>query len=163
MGKELAQFLMDENYIPESLTLGGFSLGAHVAGYAGNILNGTIKAIYGLDPAGPFVNGNSAYLLNSKDAKNVQSIKTTNWFGTNKVIAHQNFYPNGGTSPQPGCTIFEKFFTLGCSHHLSHELFRYSIPWYHYLDFKKCSPKGTQAIFAEENEIARFGFHVDKR
>lgn len=36
----------------EDVTLVGFSLGSHIAGMAGNYLDGKIKKIVGIDPAG---------------------------------------------------------------------------------------------------------------
>lgn len=64
----------------------------------------------GLDPAGwlftkPFIVP-KYYRLHKDDAKFVQAIHTdTNYFGLGSDLdfGHQDFYPNSGASPQPGC------------------------------------------------------------
>ncbi|MEQ2158209.1 hypothetical protein GOODEAATRI_009878, partial [Goodea atripinnis] len=86
-----------------SIHLIGVSLGAHLAGFVGANLNGTIGRITGLDPAGPmFTSATPEERLDPSDAMFVDVLHTDmNSHG------HIDFYANGG-SDQPGCpkTIF---------------------------------------------------------
>ena len=92
-----------------SMHLIGHSLGAHVAGYAGEWVPGTGR-ITGLDPAGPsFEDEDIRVRLDPSDANFVDVIHTDAenllklGFGTDKPMGHADFYPNGGAD-QPGCT-----------------------------------------------------------
>lgn len=92
------------------MTLTGHSMGAHVIGIAGGNLDGKIGKIFGLDPAGwgftkPFIIS-SKDRLDKTDAKWVQCIHTdSSILGTIVKLGHQDFYPNSGNSPQPGCFL----------------------------------------------------------
>ncbi|CRK90495.1 CLUMA_CG004162, isoform A [Clunio marinus] len=89
----------------EELTVVGFSLGAHVAGFAGkNVNRGRINTIIGLDPAGPlFPIRNPSERLNATDAEYVEIIHTNSRMtGIGFPIGDADFYPNGGMT-QPGC------------------------------------------------------------
>lgn len=91
----------------------GHSLGAHVAGYAGNFVESQlglkIGRITGLDPAGPaFQYTDPLVRLDPTDATFVDGIHTdaaadfiTGW-GMEQPVGHIDFYPNGGQN-QPGC------------------------------------------------------------
>ncbi|XP_017777372.1 PREDICTED: endothelial lipase-like isoform X2 [Nicrophorus vespilloides] len=108
VGKEIARFLLDLDTDLSMVHLIGHSLGAHVAGIAGDCLDGKIGRITGLDPAGPgyeFLGEvNNSLSLDSGDANFVDVIHTASWFfGVLKPIGHADFYPNGGAIPQPGC------------------------------------------------------------
>ncbi|XP_054165873.1 pancreatic lipase-related protein 2-like [Oppia nitens] len=89
----------------------GHSLGSHVAGYAGEKLNGTVGRITGLDPAGPYYEGLTfpAAKLDPTDAVFVDAIHTDArhlipdlGFGMYETSGHLDFYPNGGHD-QTGC------------------------------------------------------------
>lgn len=91
-------------------TLIGHSFGAQIAGIAGHQLNGDIGRIIGLDPAGWLftkpVPIDADERLDKSDAHFVQCIHTNaNYFGIGSTMncGHQDFYPNDGLSPQPGC------------------------------------------------------------
>lgn len=107
------------------MSISGHSLGAQIAGFAGFKLKGELKAIYGLDPAGPgfrvpFAIGRASHLDDS-DAKYVQCIHTARFtLGVNFDCGHADFYPNGGIM-MPGC--IEPI----CSHLRVVALFRSSI------------------------------------
>ena len=94
----------------------GFSLGAHVAGFAGTeIRNSTsnprlwINRITGLDPASPLFEGYEANdRLDPSDAQFVDVIHSNGdgvlrgGFGSLQPMGHVDFYPNGGRV-QVGC------------------------------------------------------------
>ncbi|XP_054152603.1 pancreatic triacylglycerol lipase-like [Oppia nitens] len=97
----------------------GHSLGAHIAGYAGQQLNGTVGRITGLDPAGPYFDGinDPNVKLDPTDAQFVDAIHTNAkplipmfGFGMYETSGHLDFYPNGGVT-QPGC-IIQKFTSI---------------------------------------------------
>ncbi|XP_052776289.1 pancreatic triacylglycerol lipase-like [Mya arenaria] len=126
----------------------GHSLGAHIAGYAGNVSPG-IARITGLDPAEPdFSDTDLAVHLDKTDALFVDIIHSdgaefdyVTGFGWIAAVGHIDFYPNGGMN-QPGCPqesvsnimsaaynhgIEDAEDTLSCSHSRSIYLFTESI------------------------------------
>lgn len=87
----------------------GFSLGAHVAAFAGAEL-GSVHRITGLDPAGPlFESQDPKDRLDSTDAEFVDVIHSNGetlilgGLGSWQPMGHVDFYPNGGRM-QKGCT-----------------------------------------------------------
>ncbi|XP_030852779.1 pancreatic triacylglycerol lipase isoform X2 [Strongylocentrotus purpuratus] len=94
----------------------GHSLGAHVAGYAGERQNNPkVARITGLDPAGPyFEDMDTIVRLDTTDADFVDVIHTDTdpiyklGYGMYAPCGHMDFFPNGGRV-QPGCdqSLFE--------------------------------------------------------
>jgi pancreatic lipase-related protein 1 len=87
----------------------GFSLGAHVSGYAGSELNG-LRRITGLDPAGPlFESQHPKARLDETDAEFVDVIHSNGenlilgGLGSWQPMGDADFYPNGGKI-QHGCS-----------------------------------------------------------
>lgn len=113
VGKQLAMLLkgLEEKVglSRKNMHLIGFSLGAHVAGFAGSEMK-NISRITGLDPAGPlFETQVPDARLDSSDAKFVDVIHSNgeNLFlgglGSWQPMGHVDFYPNGGRM-QKGCS-----------------------------------------------------------
>lgn len=82
----------------------------------------------GLDPAGPAWNGNS-FALNKNDGQYVEVIHTDGRFlGIFNPIGDADFYPNGGTHPQPGCALFST-----CSHERAIHFFAATVRYNHII------------------------------
>ncbi|KAJ7993143.1 hypothetical protein DPEC_G00269370 [Dallia pectoralis] len=145
VGEEIAHFidwLKEVTNVPlENLHLIGYSLGAHVAGFAGSHASNKVGRITGLDPAGPDFEGEHAHRrLSPDDAHFVDVLHTFSQgflglsIGIQQPVGHVDIYPNGG-SFQPGCSqhdTLEKISKFGllavtdtprCSHERSVHLF----------------------------------------
>lgn len=110
---------------PNSFSMAGHSLGAHVSGNAGATVNGLVKYIIGMDPAGPlFTLGNTDNRIDPSDAAYVQIVHSNGGLlGFMSAIGHSDFYPNGGDW-QPGCGID---VTGACAHSRSYQYVEESI------------------------------------
>ncbi|XP_077284390.1 pancreatic lipase-related protein 2 [Arctopsyche grandis] len=129
----------------------GHSLGAHLGGYAGNVLQTDfglkLGRITGLDPADPYFNKVANVVrLEKSDAKFVDIVHTDaslfikGGLGLFESIGHIDYFPNGGSN-QPGCnqgmmeylnaqqgSIFRTLRQfLGCNHIRAYEFFTESI------------------------------------
>lgn len=113
VGKQLALLikgLMEHTGMSlRNMHLIGFSLGAHVAGFAGAEL-GNLSRITGLDPAGPlFESQDPRARLDQTDADFVDVIHSNGenlilgGLGSWQPMGHVDFYPNGGRM-QKGCS-----------------------------------------------------------
>ncbi|XP_065226686.1 pancreatic triacylglycerol lipase-like [Planococcus citri] len=117
VGRQLALLIMEllsHGADASQMHIIGFSLGAHIAGYAGRAIQKVrvkIGRITGLDPASPLFRellSSSLSPLNKNDAKFVDIIHTdgarflTEGLGIFKPIGHVDYFPNGGFD-QPGC------------------------------------------------------------
>ncbi|XP_068563371.1 lipoprotein lipase [Cebidichthys violaceus] len=115
VGRDVAKFvtwIQKELQLPwERIHLLGYSLGAHVAGIAGDLTDHKISRITGLDPAGPtFEHADNQDTLSKDDAQFVDVLHTNTRgspdrsIGIQRAVGHIDIYPNGGTF-QPGCDI----------------------------------------------------------
>ena len=107
------------------MTVIGFSLGAHVAGFVGKNMKRQLGAIVALDPALPMFSASGPKeRLHHSDALYVQVIYTNGGrLGFLQPIGDGNFYPNGGQR-QPGCGL--DFFGA-CSHNMAWKYYAESI------------------------------------
>nr|KAG5709790.1 hypothetical protein BaRGS_032614 [Batillaria attramentaria] len=163
----------------------GHSLGAHVAGYAGERTPGLAR-ITGLDPAEPyFQNTDKVVRLDPTDALFVDVIHTdvSSFYsvdiglGMSQPCGHVDYYPNGGYQ-QPGCSsggltsVFEGLITgdvlekAGCNHQRSVLFFTDSI------NAGQCPYRGYQCDSEDDFDsgkclpctgsgCGRMGFHAD--
>ncbi|OAD60287.1 Pancreatic lipase-related protein 1 [Eufriesea mexicana] len=109
VGRQLAKLVRSLNVPLERIHLIGFSLGAHVAGFAGAEL-GNVSRITGLDPAGPlFESQDPRARLDKTDANFVDVIHSNGeqlllgGLGSWQPMGDVDFYPNGGRM-QTGCS-----------------------------------------------------------
>ncbi|XP_064187698.1 lipoprotein lipase [Anguilla rostrata] len=145
VGHDVAHFIdwiqETTNVTLENLHLIGYSLGAHVAGFAGSHASNKVGRITGLDPAGPdFEGAHAHHRLSPDDAHFVDVLHTFTRgslglsIGIQQPVGHVDIYPNGG-SFQPGCNLrgaLEKIANFGilamtdaikCEHERSIHLF----------------------------------------
>lgn len=133
----MLDWLQDEAELPlGNVHLIGYSLGAHVAGYAGTFVRGTIGRITGLDPAGPMFEGaEEQKRLSPDDADFVDVLHTYTRealgvsIGIQQPIGDIDIYPNGG-DVQPGCALGDVLAVAGnfmevvkCEHERAVHLF----------------------------------------
>ncbi|XP_030639366.1 lipoprotein lipase [Chanos chanos] len=145
VGQEIGRFIdwiEETTNVPlENVHLIGYSLGAHVAGFAGSHTTNKVGRITGLDPAGPDFEGvHARRRLSPDDANFVDVLHTFTRgslgfsIGIQQPVGHVDIYPNGG-SFQPGCNLraaLEKIANFGilamndaikCEHERSIHLF----------------------------------------
>ncbi|CAG5121723.1 unnamed protein product, partial [Candidula unifasciata] len=185
-----AQVALLVNYLIETIDLKaddvhiiGQSLGAQIAGYAGERIAG-LGRITALDAAGPYFRDTPRRVrLDENDAKFVDAIHTDIGridlisLGTSTPSGHADFFPNGGHD-QPGCVtsllpliaengLFEGVGeSLVCNHMRAIRYFNESInsPC-QFLSFPCASEELFHAGLCQscgDVGCSRLGFHADK-
>ncbi|XP_064153208.1 endothelial lipase-like [Anguilla rostrata] len=137
----LLDWLQDELQLPlEGVHMIGYSLGAHVAGYAGTFVRGTVGRITGLDPAGPMFEGvDSDRRLSPDDADFVDVLHTYTRealgvsIGIQQPIGDIDIYPNGG-DVQPGCGLGDVLSTAAAGN---------------FVDVMKCEHERAVHLFVD--------------
>ncbi|KAI4457184.1 lipase [Holotrichia oblita] len=144
----------------------GFSLGAHVAGHVGQLLRKGLKIrrITALDPALPGFKSEKKRKLSKSAAEFVDVIHTDGGnFGNIEAVGHVDFYPNGGTFRQPGCsrTFLAKtgklYDLFSCSHNRAHKFFVNSIISPYDFPAVKCLIARNQTKVCNESDTAYMG------
>uniref|UniRef100_A0A8B9JED7 triacylglycerol lipase n=2 Tax=Astyanax mexicanus TaxID=7994 RepID=A0A8B9JED7_ASTMX len=138
---DLLDWLQDEQQLSlEQVHLIGYSLGAHVAGYAGEFVRGTIGRITGLDPAGPMFEGAEPHKrLSPDDAEFVDVLHTYTRealgvsIGIQEPIGDIDIYPNGG-DVQPGCSLGDVLSTAAAGN---------------FMDVMKCEHERAVHLFVD--------------
>lgn len=192
VGRDVAKFvtwIQNELQLPwDRVHLLGYSLGAHVAGIAGDLTNHKISRITGLDPAGPtFEHADEQSTLSRGDAQFVDVLHTNTRgspdrsIGIQRPVGHIDIYPNGGTF-QPGCDIQNTLMGIAlegikglqnmdqlvkCSHERSIHLFIDSL-----LNIEqqsvafRCNSKDTfnkgMCLSCRKNRCNNIGYNVKK-
>ncbi|XP_058151476.1 lipase member H isoform X2 [Dasypus novemcinctus] len=155
--KEFIDQMLANGASLDNIYMVGVSLGAHVSGFVGEMYDGQLGRITGLDPAGPLFNGKPPQdRLDPGDAQFVDVIHSdTDALGYKEPLGNIDFYPNGGLD-QPGCpqTIFGGMQYFKCDHQRSVYLYLSSLrencaitayPCESYRDYRngKCISCGT--------------------
>lgn len=110
LGDFIDRMITEKYFAIHDIRLIGHSMGAHIAGFAGQKMKGEIPLIVGLDPAGPMFTKFPLQpidkRLDTSDAKFVQVIHTDRFIiGSDMNLGHADFYANGGATPQPDCVF----------------------------------------------------------
>ncbi|KAM9394319.1 endothelial lipase isoform 2-T2 [Pholidichthys leucotaenia] len=177
----MLNWLQDEQQLLlANVHLIGYSLGAHVAGYAGTYVRGTIGRISGLDPAGPMFEGvEKEKRLSPDDADFVDVMHTYTRaalgisIGIQQPIGDIDIYPNGG-DVQPGCRLGDVLTVAGnfmevakCEHERAVHLFVDSLMNKDHKSFAfQCTnaerfKKGT-CLSCRKNRCNHIGYNVRK-
>jgi len=185
MVAQLIQFIQNTtDAAPEDMHIIGHSLGAHVAGYAGERLT-HLGRITGLDPAEPYFQNTEARVrLDPTDALFVDVIhtdgaafySTKHGLGMSQACGHVDYFPNGGHD-QPGCEdgivshVFNEGLVTGprewvaCNHLRAYHLFTESInavcPFEGYMCDSEDAFKNGSCVPCEDGRCGFMGLHAD--
>jgi len=188
VGRQIAYLLRvmrnDTGVNWDKIRIVGFSLGAHVVGYAGEALRKAgmlVPRITGLDPAAPYYeNTHIDVRLDPTDADLVDVWHTDgktiliHGFGTIQRMGHIDFFPNGGFH-QPGCGKLDidvvQYFA--CSHYRAVRYYIESInnacPYYAYpceswkkFDQDQCTKCPDEGCQAMSYHLKKPKKHVDR-
>jgi hypothetical protein len=133
--------LVTNGALATDIWLMGFSLGAHVVGVAGMDSVNNYNRVTGLDPSGPWFEGNldKTVGINPESGSFVDVIHTDTQEGQLRNLGHIDFYPAGGKS-QPGCRSGDvPSPSNACDHARSHEYMEQSIKTDCFLSRQKCN------------------------
>ncbi|CAM5164971.1 unnamed protein product [Natator depressus] len=170
--KTLIDQMLADGASLDSVYMIGISLGAHISGFVGQLYNGKLGRITGLDPAGPLFNGKPPQeRLDPTDAQFVDVIHSDiDGLGYREALGHIDFYANGGTD-QPGCpqTIFSGSQYFKCDHQRSVFLFLSSLkescnitayPCNTYRDYRNSKCASCEAF--QPMPCPVLGYYADK-
>ncbi|KXJ82532.1 hypothetical protein RP20_CCG013299 [Aedes albopictus] len=127
IGSILSAFMTGQNITAEQVHVVGHSLGAHIAGNVGKYFRGKLSRITALDPAGPLFLPLSTDAIDQSDAHFVDAIHTDTVLGEAVHRAHLDFYPNRGSTSQPGCELLDLVTLHACSHYQAPAFYAESI------------------------------------
>nr|XP_033790568.1 endothelial lipase isoform X3 [Geotrypetes seraphini] len=169
VGKEIAKLL---DWLQEKLQLSlanvhliGYSLGAHVAGFAGSLVNGTVGRITGLDPAGPMFEGADPHKrLSPDDADFVDVLHTFTRetlgvsIGIRMPVGHVDIYPNGGDH-QPGCGLSE---VLGA---IAYGIYHYQMKMhiFNYKEMEDSEPTFSVTLYGTSNDSQPLSLQIPEQ
>lgn len=179
-GRYIARFLrylIGTGFPKAQIHVIGFSLGAEVAGFAGQQIQEwgvVLSRITGLDPALPLFNGQSSnQRLGPTDAHFVDVIHTDGGvLGNPEPLGHADFYPNNGVPLQPGCARQEIAnnrwlnIIIGCSHQRAWQYFVESVGSVESFPSESCVNSTKQfdnVEFCRTDMKAFMGMGADKR
>lgn len=189
VGKQVAMLISGLNKklgLPlQNVHLIGFSLGAHVAGFAGAELK-NLSRITGLDPAGPlFESQDPRARLDSSDAAFVDVIHSNGenlilgGLGSWQPMGHVDFYPNGGRM-QKGCSnlfigaVTDIFLSVSevegrslCNHRRAYKFFTDSVSPHCQFPAVPCDSFDRYAAgqcfpCPEGSQCGNMGYYADK-
>ncbi|XP_059050835.1 lipase member H-B-like [Achroia grisella] len=130
-----------QGYPLYSIHVIGFSLGAHVAGMTGKLvqkgLRGSLGRIIALDPARPCFMRPSEYRLNRSDADFVHVVHSSaGVLGLEHPVGDADIYVNGVSVKQPECR--DRSISLECDHAQAWRLYAASVVNERSLMGRKC-------------------------
>ncbi|KAL3269419.1 hypothetical protein HHI36_008489 [Cryptolaemus montrouzieri] len=171
----ISDMIEEHEVNPKSIHLIGHSLGAQISGLVSRNMRGIkLGRVTGLDPAFPGFDNIVMHndRISNESAEFVDVIHSCAGFlGVMDAVGHVDFYPNGGTMPQPGCSIGD--LIASCSHGRSWQLFADSLwhptkpfyaikcsTWEDYRD-KKCKNSETIMMGDFTPSTARGKFYLE--
>ncbi|XP_054645588.1 lipoprotein lipase-like isoform X3 [Dunckerocampus dactyliophorus] len=165
VGRDVAKFvtwIQKELHLSwEKIHLLGYSLGAHVAGIAGDLTDHKISRITGLDPAGPtFEHAEDQDTLSRDDAQFVDVLHTNTRgspgrsIGIQKAVGHIDIYPNGGTF-QPGCNIQNTLMGIALEGIKGLQMFHYQVKMHLFS-------KDSLSFTEQPIKVSLYGTHGEK-
>jgi pimeloyl-ACP methyl ester carboxylesterase len=150
----------------------GHSLGGHLVGHAGMRSANSLNRVTGLDPAGPWFQGNEDKTvgINPTSGSLVDIIHTDTQLGALRDVGHIDFYPAGGAE-QPGCAAANKEDVAtphdSCSHSRAYEYMEISISQDCFLSRSVCTnvddiPNSCTDCTCDTNPCAKMGYYLEE-
>ncbi|XP_015113488.1 lipase member H-B [Diachasma alloeum] len=134
--------LVDLGLNLETFHFVGHSLGAQIGGFFGKYTKYSIPRITGLDPANPGFYYTGAKHIDANSARFVDIIHTDGGFyGAREDTGTVDFYPNGGSRPQPGCNFLGVPVTPSdlCNHWRSWQYYSETVKYEYAFPATQCA------------------------